>query len=97
MYRFFEKLVSPYPKDEPQPMANSFFSFIWQSTQGTRFFLLLLIILSALAGAFEAFLYATLGKVVDWLARLLLPYKPLLNISVWQETFQCDCAGIFID
>ncbi|TSJ89446.1 ABC transporter ATP-binding protein [Gilliamella apicola] len=68
MYRFFEKLVSPYPKDEPQPMANSFFSFIWQSTQGTRFFLLLLIILSALAGAFEAFLYAALGKVVDWLA-----------------------------
>ena len=68
MYRFFEKLVSPYPKDEPQPMAKSFFNFIWQSTQGTRFFLLLLIILSALAGAFEAFLYAALGKVVDWLA-----------------------------
>ena len=68
MYRFFEKLVSPYPKDEPQPMAKDFFSFIWQSTKGTRCFLLLLIILSALAGAFEAFLYAALGKVVDWLA-----------------------------
>ena len=68
MYRFFEKLVSPYPKDEPQPMAKDFFSFIWQSTKGTRCFLLLLIILSALAGGFEAFLYAALGKVVDWLA-----------------------------
>lgn len=68
MYRFFEKLVSPYPQDEPQPMTKSFFSFIWQSTKGTRSFLLLLIILSSLAGAFEAFLYAALGKVVDWLA-----------------------------
>ncbi|WP_085247351.1 ABC transporter ATP-binding protein [Gilliamella mensalis] len=68
MYRFFEKLVSSYPKDEPQPMAKNFFSFIWQSTKGTRLFLLLLIILSALGGAFEAFLYAALGKVIDWLA-----------------------------
>ncbi|OCG18884.1 multidrug ABC transporter ATP-binding protein [Gilliamella sp. App6-5] len=68
MYQFFEKLVSPYPKDEPQPMAKNFFSFIWQSTKGTRLFLLLLIIFSALGGAFEAFLYAALGKVIDWLA-----------------------------
>ncbi|OCG19971.1 MULTISPECIES: ABC transporter ATP-binding protein [unclassified Gilliamella] len=68
MYQFFEKLVSSYPKDEPQPMAKNFFSFIWQSTKGTRLFLLLLIILSALGGAFEAFLYAALGKVIDWLA-----------------------------
>ncbi|OCG50099.1 multidrug ABC transporter ATP-binding protein [Gilliamella sp. Choc5-1] len=68
MYQFFEKLVSSYPKDEPKPMAKNFFSFIWQSTKGTRLFLLLLIIFSALAGAFEAFLYAALGKVIDWLA-----------------------------
>ena len=70
MYRFFEKLVSPYPKDDPQPAAKNFFSFIWQSTKGTRIFILLLIILSGLSGAFEAFLFATLGKVVDWLAEV---------------------------
>ncbi|NUF49993.1 ABC transporter ATP-binding protein [Gilliamella sp. ESL0250] len=68
MYQFFEKLVSSYPKDEPEPMAKNFFSFIWQSTKGTRLFLLLLIIFSALGGVFEAFLYAALGKVIDWLA-----------------------------
>ncbi|OCG74100.1 multidrug ABC transporter ATP-binding protein [Gilliamella sp. Nev6-6] len=68
MYQFFEKLVSSYPKDEPQPMARNFFSFIWQSAKGTRLFLLLLIIFSALGGAFEAFLYAALGKVIDWLS-----------------------------
>lgn len=68
MYRFFEKLVSPYPKDAPQPAAKNFFSFIWQSTKGTRIFMLLLILLSGLSGAFEAFLFAALGKVVDWLA-----------------------------
>lgn len=68
MYRFFEKLVSPYPKSEPQPAAKNFLGFIWQSTQGTRIFMLLLIIFSALSGAFEAFLFAALGKVVDWLA-----------------------------
>ena len=70
MYRFFEKLVSPYPKDDPQPAAKNFFSFIWQSTKGTRIFILLLIILSGLSGAFEAFLFAALGKVVDWLAEV---------------------------
>ena len=70
MYRFFEKLVSPYPKDDPQPAAKNFFSFIWQSTKGTRVFMLLLIILSGLSGAFEAFLFAALGKVVDWLAEV---------------------------
>ena len=70
MYRFFEKLVSPYPKDDPQPAAKNFFSFIWQSTKGTRVFMLLLIILSGLSGAFEAFLFAALGKVVDWLAKV---------------------------
>ena len=70
MYRFFEKLVSPYPKDDPQPAAKNFFSFIWQSTKGTRTFILLLIILSGLSGAFEAFLFAALGKVVDWLAEV---------------------------
>ena len=70
MYRFFEKLVSPYPKDYPQPAAKNFFSFIWQSTKGTRVFMLLLIILSGLSGAFEAFLFAALGKVVDWLAEV---------------------------
>ncbi|MFQ1016536.1 ABC transporter ATP-binding protein [Gilliamella sp. BG7] len=68
MYRFFEKLVSPYPKAESQCMPKNFFNFIWQSTKGTRLFLLLLIILSAFAGAFEAFLYAALGRVIDWLA-----------------------------
>lgn len=70
MYRFFEKLVSPYPKDDPQPAAKNFFNFIWQSTKGTRVFMLLLIILSGLSGAFEAFLFAALGKVVDWLAEV---------------------------
>lgn len=70
MYRFFEKLVSPYPKDDPQPAAKNFFSFIWQSTKGTRVFMLLLIMLSGLSGAFEAFLFAALGKVVDWLAEV---------------------------
>ncbi|MWP45962.1 ABC transporter ATP-binding protein [Gilliamella sp. Pas-s27] len=68
MYQFFEKLVSSYPKDEPQSMSKNFFSFIWQSTKGTRLLLLLLIIFSALGGAFEAFLYAILGRIIDWIA-----------------------------
>ncbi|OCG09172.1 multidrug ABC transporter ATP-binding protein [Gilliamella sp. wkB178] len=68
MYRFFEKMVSPYPQDEPQPAAKNIFSFILQATKGTRIFILLLIILSALGGVFEAFLFAALGKIVDWLA-----------------------------
>lgn len=68
MFRFFEKLITPYPEGVPQTASKNFFTFIWQSTQGARRYIALMTFFSAIIGTFEALLFAILGKVVDWLA-----------------------------
>ncbi len=68
MYRLFEKLVHPYPEGEPPELPKSFFSFVWACTAGTRGYLLLLAVLSAAISTWDAWLFAVLGRVVDWLA-----------------------------
>ncbi len=70
MYRLFEKLLHPYPEAEPPELPKSFFSFVWACTAGLRGYLVLLAILSAAISAWEAWLFALLGQVVDWLTRL---------------------------
>jgi ATP-binding cassette subfamily B multidrug efflux pump len=64
----FERFVDPYP-DAPVPLPRaSFLRFLWDCTRGIRPLLLALTLLTALIGAFEAALFAMLGKVVDWIA-----------------------------
>jgi ATP-binding cassette, subfamily B, multidrug efflux pump len=73
MYSYFEKLVDPYP-DTPdeaiKPPPNSFFQFIWQTTDGTRKYIFTLTLLTALVGCFEAALFGMMARVVDWLAEV---------------------------
>ncbi|MFP5401603.1 MAG: ABC transporter ATP-binding protein, partial [Gammaproteobacteria bacterium] len=45
-----------------------FFAFLWAGTEGMRPFILCMMLLTASIGAFEALLFAMLGRVVDWLA-----------------------------
>ena len=78
MFSFFEKLVQPYPQEEPKPQAATFFAFIWGSTQGLRPYLAVLTALTATIGAFEALLYGVLSRVVDWLSKV----QPQL---LWQQ------------
>ena len=68
MFRFFENRVDPYPETVPAPAPKGFFAFLWAGTEGLRPFVLGLTLLTASIGAFEAVLFAMLGKVVDWLA-----------------------------
>ena len=70
MYRLFEKLLHPYPEAEPAELPKSFFSFVWACTVGLRSYLVWLALLSAAVSAYEAWLFAILGQVVDWLATL---------------------------
>ena len=42
-------------------------AFLWACTQGARGYILVLALLSALMSAFEALLFAMLGRIVDWL------------------------------
>lgn len=68
MYPLFEKLLHPYPEAEPRELPRNFFSFVWACTTGLRGYLAALAVLSAAISTWEAWLFAVLGRVVDWLA-----------------------------
>ncbi len=70
LLRFFEGLVPPYPDVPPHELPRGFFAFVWACTRGMRGFILSMTILTAAIGAFEALLFAILGHVVDWLAKV---------------------------
>ncbi|WP_210760719.1 ABC transporter ATP-binding protein [Azohydromonas sediminis] len=67
MFRRFETLVSPYPDAPPAPPPRGFVAFMWACSEGLRPWILAMALLTALVGAFEAMLFAMLGRVVDWL------------------------------
>jgi len=70
VFGFFERLVRPYPEVIPKPAPTSILRFIWQCTKGMRRYIAVLIFLAALIGAFEAALFAMMGKIVDWLSNV---------------------------
>jgi ATP-binding cassette subfamily B multidrug efflux pump len=70
VFRFFEKRVDPYPETPPGAPPRAFFAFLWAGTEGLRPYILAMALLTAAIGAFEALLFAMLGRVVDWLARV---------------------------
>ena len=55
----------------PRPgHAAQFLRFLWTCSEGTRLYIGAMIFLTAGIGAFEAWLFGVLGKVVDWLAKI---------------------------
>ncbi|MBB3175804.1 ABC transporter ATP-binding protein [Variovorax sp. Sphag1AA] len=67
MFRFFEKRLDAYPPAEPGLPPNGFLAFVWSCTQGLRGSIALMALLTAAMSAFEALLFAILGRIVDWL------------------------------
>ncbi len=67
LFRFFEKRVTPYPPAEPALPPKKFVSFVWACAAGVRGYVGWMALLSAGIAAYEAFLFAALGHVVDWL------------------------------
>ena len=68
MFGYFEKQVNPYPEGAAPAPPHGFFAFVWSCTEGMRPFIAGVALLTAAIGAFEALLFAMLGRVVDWLA-----------------------------
>ncbi len=68
MFAWFERLVDPYPEQEPQVPPQGFWPFMWACTQGTRRYIALMTLFTASIGAFEALLFAMMGRILDWLA-----------------------------
>lgn len=67
MFSFFEKLLHPFPTAEPPLPPQGFVAFMLACTRGLRGQLAVLAVLTAVVSAFEALLFAMLGRLVDWL------------------------------
>ena len=89
MFSFFEKLVNPYPDTAVCTPPKGFWAFIWQATEGTRGYIVAMTLCSVLFGAFEALLFAMLGKMVDWLSKI----EPA-NLLAQEGTTLLFLAGI---
>ena len=70
MFKWFQNLAKPFPESLITTPPKNFWQFVWDCTQGMRPYLLGMTIFTGLIGAFEALLFAMMGKVVDWLAHI---------------------------
>ena len=68
LFKRFEALVPSFPPAEPRPLPRTFFAFLWHNVEGMRGMLLVLTLLTAVIGAFEALLFRIMAHVVDLLA-----------------------------
>jgi ATP-binding cassette, subfamily B, multidrug efflux pump len=78
LFKFFERLVHPYPDAPPPTPPTRFFDFLWQSAKGVRPYLALVTIFTAAIGAFEALLFSMMAHVLDILAKV----EPA---NLWQQ------------
>jgi ATP-binding cassette, subfamily B, multidrug efflux pump len=68
MFRWFERKLLAFPEAEPAPPPPGFFKFVWWCSEGAHGAIVLMALLSGAIAAFEAVLFAALGRLVDWLA-----------------------------
>ena len=91
LFQKFENLLHAYPEAEPTLPPKGFIAFIWACSRGARGFILLMAVLSGLLAAFEALLFAMLGRIVDWLGR-----TPPARLWIEQGTTLKVLAGLVI-
>jgi ATP-binding cassette subfamily B multidrug efflux pump len=70
LFAYFERLVHPYPDTPPVTPPTRLIPFLWAGTLGARRYLLAMTLITAGIGAFEALLFAMMGRIVDWLAEV---------------------------
>jgi len=70
VFAAFERLVDPYPETPVATPPAGFWPFMRASTQGLGKWIGAMTACTAAIGVFEALLYAWLGNLVDWLAKV---------------------------
>ena len=70
IFQAFDRLVDPYPQAAPEAPPKGLLPFLWACSRGTRGYIAAMTVFTAGIGAFEALLFAFLGRIVDWLARV---------------------------
>lgn len=69
MYKFFESLTRPFPKEEPVQPPTTLIAFCLHYSRGFKLPLLVMSVLSGLVAVVEVLLLGFLGKLVDMLSR----------------------------
>ncbi|HEX7027744.1 MAG TPA: ABC transporter ATP-binding protein [Gammaproteobacteria bacterium] len=67
MFSFFERLIKPFPPQEPEQPPRNLIAFCRHYTKGIEPHLAVMAVLTALMAAMEVSLFAFLGELVDWL------------------------------
>jgi len=89
MFSIFERWVDPFPAEATPALPRSFAHFLWICSRGMRGYIASMMVLTASIGAFEAWLFSALGRVVDWLAKI-----PPAQLWPRQQTHLLMLAGI---
>ena len=78
MYRLFEKLLHPFPDALVKPPPRTLLAFLWSCAYGVRKYIVAMTFFTALVGAFEALLFAAMGRIIDLLGQVA-------PASLWSE------------
>jgi ATP-binding cassette subfamily B multidrug efflux pump len=68
LFRFFEKLVDPFPEAPPVKSPRSTYQFCRHYARGLERFLLIMALLSTAVAIVEVSLFGLMGELVDWMA-----------------------------
>jgi len=68
MFNFFERLIAPFPAQDPDQPPNTLFAFCRHYTQGIGPHLFIMAFLTACIAIMEVTLFGFLGQLVDWLS-----------------------------
>jgi ATP-binding cassette subfamily B multidrug efflux pump len=69
MYRLFEKLLYPFPDAIVKPPPRTLLAFLWSCAKGVRKYIIAMTLFTGLIGAFEALLFAAMGRIIDLLGK----------------------------
>ena len=67
MYSFFEKIINPYPPQDPVQAPEGLWKFCRHYTKGMFAPLMAMTVLTAALAIFEVYLFGFMGQLVDWL------------------------------
>ena len=68
MFKFFERLIEPFPPQEPQQPPKTLAAFCLHYTQGIAPHLMLMALLTTCIAIMEVTLFGFMGELVDWLS-----------------------------
>ena len=68
-FAWFERRINPYPDEALAPKKITLFHFVKACARGAGPWLLVLVLLNAGLGIFEAVLFQMMGLIVDWLGQ----------------------------